>query len=132
MKTTSSALTDSSMRFATVVFPDPVPPEMPIIKLTIHLYDATMNATHHTPQQLRKRVAHAIARGDHFFMIDRLVADARGHVCNTRDAEHFNAHVARHNRLRNRTHPHRISAEVSQQVNLRRSFITRTGQCPIY
>ncbi len=35
MKTTSLALTDSRMRFATVVFPEPVPPEMPIIMLII-------------------------------------------------------------------------------------------------
>lgn len=34
MKTTSLALTDSRIRLATVVFPDPVPPEIPIIKLT--------------------------------------------------------------------------------------------------
>jgi len=34
MKTTSLALTDSRMRLATVVFPDPVPPQMPIIMLT--------------------------------------------------------------------------------------------------
>jgi hypothetical protein len=35
MKTISLALTDSRMRFATVVFPDPVPPEMPIIMLIV-------------------------------------------------------------------------------------------------
>src|SRR5687767_1675525 len=34
MKTTSLALTDSRMRLATVVLPDPVPPQMPIIMLT--------------------------------------------------------------------------------------------------
>src|SRR5687768_5760615 len=99
MKTTSSALTDSSMRFATVVFPEPVPPQMPIIKLTIHLYDATMNPTHHPPQQLRKRVAHAIAGGHHFFMIDWRIADAGGHVCNAGNAEHFHVHVPRHDRF---------------------------------
>jgi hypothetical protein len=33
MKTTSLALTDSRMRLATVVLPEPVPPEMPIIML---------------------------------------------------------------------------------------------------
>jgi hypothetical protein len=34
MKTTSLALTVSRMRFATVVLPEPVPPDIPIIKLT--------------------------------------------------------------------------------------------------
>src|SRR5687768_13362249 len=34
MKTTSLALTDSRMRLATVVLPDPVPPQMPTIMLT--------------------------------------------------------------------------------------------------
>ena len=33
MKTTSLAFTVSRMRFATVVLPEPVPPEMPMIKL---------------------------------------------------------------------------------------------------
>jgi hypothetical protein len=36
MKTISLALTDSRMRFATVVLPEPVPPEMPMIKLTVN------------------------------------------------------------------------------------------------
>ena len=34
MKTTSLALTDSRIRLATVVLPEPVPPEIPIIMLT--------------------------------------------------------------------------------------------------
>jgi hypothetical protein len=33
MKTTSLALTDSRMRLATVVLPEPVPPEMPMIMI---------------------------------------------------------------------------------------------------
>jgi hypothetical protein len=36
MKTISLALTVSRIRFATVVFPEPVPPEMPMIKLTMN------------------------------------------------------------------------------------------------
>src|ERR1043165_9617654 len=117
MKTTSLALTDSRMRFATVVLPDPVPPQMPMIRLTPHLH-ATMNSTHHPPQQLRERIAHAIARRHHFLMIDRFVADARGHVCDARDAEHFHAHVARDDGFRNRAHTHSVSTHAAQPMNL--------------
>src|ERR1043166_6852160 len=99
MKTPSSALTDSSMRFATVVFPEPVPPQMPMIKLKLHLHP-TVNSAHHAAQQLRERFAHTVSRRHHFLVIDRLIADARGHVCDTRDAEHLHAHVPRHDRFR--------------------------------
>src|SRR5204863_10084601 len=100
MKTTSLALTDSRIRFATVVLPDPVPPEMPIIMLIIKFgfpqrrkgakkkalgssgfffaplrlcgkncfLNSTMNATHNSPQQLRKRLSHTIACRDHFLV----------------------------------------------------------------
>src|SRR5205085_9734529 len=37
IKTTSLALTDSRIRFATVVLPEPVPPEMPMIMITLVL-----------------------------------------------------------------------------------------------
>ena len=113
MKTTSLALTDSRIRFATVVLPDPVPPEMPIIMLIIKFgfpqrrkgakkkalsssgfffaplreklffLNSTMNATHNSPQQLRKRLSHTIACRDHFLVIDWLVTDTCGHVGDT-------------------------------------------------
>src|ERR1700752_4924445 len=128
IKTTSLALTDSRMRFATVVFPEPVPPQMPIIKLTLHLYNATMNSTHHSLQQQPEHVANTIASRHHFFMTDRLRRASRGHVCNARDAEHFQSHVTCDDRFRNGTHTYRIGAEIAQQMNLRRRFVTWTRQ----
>src|SRR5205807_8203589 len=39
MKRTSSALTDSRMRLATVVLPEPVPPQIPMIMIRCYLSD---------------------------------------------------------------------------------------------
>src|SRR6185503_19696530 len=138
MKTTSRALTDSRMRFATVVFPEPVPPEMPIIMLIVFLVfglgpsvlkpktknqrplDSSTNGSYNSPQQLSKRAAHTIAGRHHFFVIDRFVTESSGHVRDARDAEHFQTHVSRHDRFRNRAHPDRVRSKISQHEYLSR------------
>src|ERR1043166_2659728 len=126
MKTTSLAGTDSRMRLATVVFPEPVPPEMPIIMLK--LLDPSIDRPNHPLQQLSKRFTHSVAGRHHLFVIDRFIADPRGHVRDARNTKHLETHVPRDYRFRNRAHHNCVRTEVTQQVDLSRRFITWTRQ----
>src|SRR3979409_1159368 len=146
MKTTSVASTVSRMRFATVVLPDPVPPEMPIIKLTKDSSSCVLDNSleRHKPglavvlrrdlvsrrlrddltEQLRKGLSHSLARLHYFFMVDRIFSDAGSHVCNARDAQDLHSHLAGHDSFGDSTHPHSIGAKRPQHMNLCRRFIT--------
>src|SRR5215471_19620191 len=97
MKTTSSARTVSRIRFATVVLPEPVPPQMPMIMM----FDCGCTSRHnaggakqeslrrwqsHTvrsnqfrndaPQQFGKLIAHAFAGCDDLVVIDGPIRNA--------------------------------------------------------
>src|SRR6266446_9216456 len=145
MKTTSLASTVSRMRFATVVLPDPVPPEMPIIRLTKNSSSCVLeNSGSGRPlltivsgrdlvnrglrddstEQLRKGFTHSPACLHDFFMVNRIFSNAGSHVCNTRDAQDLHTHLTRHDSFRDRTHSDCIGAKRSQHMNLSRRFIT--------
>src|SRR6185369_11762163 len=128
MKTTSLALTDSRMRFATVVLPEPVPPEIPIIMLIfsrglrrLRGSNPLINCSNNPLQQFGERLAYADTGGHYFFVVDRFVADPRGHVGDARNPEHFETHVSRDDGFRHGTHPDCVRAEIAQHSNLRRS-----------
>jgi len=67
------------------------------------------------------------ARGDlqHFFLIERSVRGARGHVGDARDPEDANPAVPRGDNLGNRGHADKVGADGAQRINFRGGFVAR-------
>src|SRR5215472_13754453 len=131
MKTTSLALTVSKIRLATVVLPDPVPPQMPMTRLTgasmgnRSIYELTAcvlisggifsrriaQPRDHPTQHARECVTSASSDLEHVFMIDRLIIRPGRHVRDAGYTQHLHPHLPRHDRFRDGAHAHCVSAE---------------------
>src|SRR5687767_11982535 len=68
--------------------------------------------------QQRDELPFHLLRGlHHFRMMQRLREDAGRGIRDARDAQHFDAHVARRNGFRHRRHADRIGAERAERAN---------------
>ena len=74
-------------------------------------FNVLRNTRNYGAEECDELTSDALAGLHHFGVIDLAIDHPGGHICDARNSQHANSHVARHDYFRNSGHSHQIGAD---------------------